>query len=252
MKCRNCGAEMSDYHVFCTNCGKPLDMGGEPAPRPAPRPAPAPAPDPVPDPMPEPEPIPDPVPAPDPVQTTVSRQKKKRREKSPTAEQKLPNKSLLIAAIALVGAAVILLAVMLITSGSRDKNRTQNEIAAQEPAAEQTAEATAAPTPTPTPTPEPTPDPEYLLPDSATQYLSNADLQGLSWEELCLARNEIFARHGRIFKTPEIAQYFSEKSWYQGTIAPERFNDGVLSAIEKANVQLIIAYENANYGGSYY
>ena len=249
MKCRNCGAEMSDYHVFCTNCGKPLDMGGEPSPRPAPRPAPAPVPDPVPDPIPDPapDPIPDPVPAP----ARIQKKEKKRREKSPTTAQKLPNKALLIAAISLVGAAVLLLAVMLVTSGSRDRHSSQpgGEIAVEEPA-EQTAEATAVPTPTPTP--EPTPDPEYILPDSSTKYLSNADLQGLSWEELCLARNEIFARHGRIFKTPEIAQYFSEKSWYEGTIAPERFNDSVLSAIEKANVQLIVAYENANYGGSYY
>ena len=41
LKCRNCGAEMSDYHVFCTQCGQPLDMAGsDPSPAPAPKSAP--------------------------------------------------------------------------------------------------------------------------------------------------------------------------------------------------------------------
>lgn len=91
------------------------------------------------------------------------------------------------------------------------------------------------------------PEPEYLIPDSSTRYLTDADLEGLSWRELCLARNEIFARHGRIFKTPEIAAYFEGKDWYDG-----RYAEVTLSAMETANVNLIIAYENAHFGGSYY
>ena len=69
---------------------------------------------------------------------------------------------------------------------------------------------------------------------------------------MCLARNEIFARHGRKFTTPEIDRYFSEKSWYHGTISPGDFSDSLLSETERTNVQTIIAYEKKHYGGSYY
>lgn len=111
---------------------------------------------------------------------------------------------------------------------------------------------TIAPTPTPTPAPTPVPDRDYLLPDSNTRYMTAEDLKGLSHEQLCLARNEIFARHGRIFKTPEIAAYFNSKSWYKGTIAPENFNEKVLNQYEWANISFIRDYENKYYGGSYY
>jgi hypothetical protein len=110
---------------------------------------------------------------------------------------------------------------------------------------------TVTPTPietqTPTPTPTPTPAPDYLLPESNSRYLTEADLKNLTWEQSCLARNEIFARHGRIFKTPEIAAYFESKDWYDG-----RYSEVTLSSLETQNVNFIIAYENKHFGGSYY
>jgi hypothetical protein len=115
--------------------------------------------------------------------------------------------------------------------------------------------ATPAP-PTPAPAtpapPTPAPAPDYLLPDSDSRYLTEADLAGLTHEQLCFARNEIFARHGRIFKTPEIAAYFNSKPWYKGTIAPDKFDEHVLNKYESANVGLIRDYEKKYYGGSYY
>ena len=91
------------------------------------------------------------------------------------------------------------------------------------------------------------PEPEYLIPDSSSRYLTDADLEGLSWRELCLARNEIFARHGRRFQTPEIASYFESKDWYEA-----RYDEVTLSSIETTNVNFIINYEKEHYGGSYY
>ena len=110
-------------------------------------------------------------------------------------------------------------------------------------------EESAAPSEEPEASAEPSekPEPDYLLPDSATRALTEADLEGLSWRELCLARNEIFARHGRIFKTPEIAEYFNSKDWYDG-----RYSEVTLSSLETNNVNFIIAYENSHFGGSYY
>ena len=107
-------------------------------------------------------------------------------------------------------------------------------------------------TPSPSPSPTPTPAPEYLLPESNSRYLTAADLSGLSHEQLCFARNEIFARHGRIFKTPQIAAYFNSKSWYKGTVSPQMFNEKVFNQYESYNIGFIRDYENKYYGGSYY
>lgn len=96
---------------------------------------------------------------------------------------------------------------------------------------------------------------EYLLPESNTRYLSEMDLLALTWEECCFARNEIFARHGRIFVTPEISQYFNSKSWYHGTIPGSSFDPNLsayLNEYEMSNVNFISNYEKKIFGGSYY
>lgn len=92
----------------------------------------------------------------------------------------------------------------------------------------------------------------YILPNSNSAYLSESDLRGLSWEECCLARNEIFARHHRIFSTPEIAAYFESQSWYSGTVSPSRFSESVFNQYESSNLKLIQSYEDRVWGGSYY
>lgn len=82
---------------------------------------------------------------------------------------------------------------------------------------------------------------EYILPTD-TQYISESDLQGLTQEQVALARNEVYARHGYIFKNEDYQKYFSSKSWYKpdATYQP---TDDTLSKIEKANVDLIVKYE---------
>lgn len=92
----------------------------------------------------------------------------------------------------------------------------------------------------------------YLLPESDSRRMTDADLSQLTHEELCFARNEIYARYGRQFDTPQVARYFESKAWYSGTIPSNRFDEGVLSAIERENVDIIFAYEKSHYGGSYY
>lgn len=113
---------------------------------------------------------------------------------------------------------------------------------------------TAEPTPAPTPstTVAPIADEDYLIPGSNSRYITEDDLKDLSWEQCCLARNEIFARHGRIFVTPEIAAYFSAKTWYHGTVSAAAFSESVLNEFEKANVSFISQYESKHWGGSYY
>ena len=82
----------------------------------------------------------------------------------------------------------------------------------------------------------------YIFPNSNTENLDEAFLRTLTDQELQYARNEIVARYGRKFKTPEIAAYFGAKTWYVPTYEAEDFDkkmDSLLNPIELANVSLI-------------
>ena len=86
---------------------------------------------------------------------------------------------------------------------------------------------------------------EYILPESNTRLLTEADLSGLSKEELRLARNEMFARYGMIFGVEDLDTYFSSKSWYEPKIASADFYDQVeMSMTEERNLILIQEMEN--------
>jgi hypothetical protein len=73
------------------------------------------------------------------------------------------------------------------------------------------------------------------------KLIAEAMLRGLSLHELRLLRNEIYARHGRIFKTIWLQQYFGSQPWYDPN---EDFKDEELSGPDKTNVETIVAYEN--------
>ena len=87
-------------------------------------------------------------------------------------------------------------------------------------------------------------DDEYILPDSDKRLLTEEDIDELDEEMLKLARNEIYARHGRLFNDENIQSYFNTKSWYKGDIPPEEFQQEILSEIEQANAEFILQYEN--------
>lgn len=83
-------------------------------------------------------------------------------------------------------------------------------------------------------------DAEYVLPKSGTEKLTQADLEGLTKEQLRLARNEIYARHGMIFGVEDLDNYFATKSWYKPTVSFADFYDTVeMSIVEEQNVILI-------------
>jgi len=84
---------------------------------------------------------------------------------------------------------------------------------------------------------------EFILPDSSTRVLDKSELAGFSAEQCRLARNEIYAKHGRMFDDTGLQNYFNSRSWYHGTIPADRFSDTMLSDIEIQNRNLIIAYE---------
>ena len=73
---------------------------------------------------------------------------------------------------------------------------------------------------------------EYL----ATEEISTEMLDGLFIEDLRVLRNEIYARHGRIFKDKELQKYFAEQPWYKPN--PD-FKDEMLSEKEFKNLSVI-------------
>ncbi len=73
------------------------------------------------------------------------------------------------------------------------------------------------------------------------KLITDQMLRGLSLHELRLLRNEIYARHGRIFKTAWIQQYFSGQPWYD---PKEDFKDEEISGSDKTNIETIVKYEN--------
>lgn len=84
---------------------------------------------------------------------------------------------------------------------------------------------------------------EYILEYSDSKYLTEDDLEGMTKEECRLARNELYARHGRKFDDEGLQNYFNSCSWYHGTIDASDFSESMLSDIEIANRDLIVEYE---------
>ena len=84
---------------------------------------------------------------------------------------------------------------------------------------------------------------DYILPESNTRLYTAAELAGLDKATLRLARNEIYARHGRRFNSADLQAYFDSKPWYHGTIAPGDFDNNVLNSFELGNIKLIESLE---------
>ena len=77
----------------------------------------------------------------------------------------------------------------------------------------------------------------YIFPQSSTNYLSKAQVQSLSNYQLGIARNEIYARHGYIFKLDTFRRYFESQDWYVPRYSNQ--NSINLSSVESYNVDLI-------------
>lgn len=87
-------------------------------------------------------------------------------------------------------------------------------------------------------------DEDYIFPESDQRLLTKEDFDGKTKEELRLGRNEIFARHGRIFQTGDLHDWFTSKDWYHAKYTADEFSQYVeLNTYEKQNVNLIIAQE---------
>ncbi|KGN03311.1 hypothetical protein Z969_01575 [Clostridium novyi A str. 4570] len=82
----------------------------------------------------------------------------------------------------------------------------------------------------------------YIVPDSDSRYLSEAELQQYDKYTLGLIRNEIYARHGYIFGDNRYRDYFSKKNWY---VPDPSFHgdDAEINDYEYYNGRLILEIE---------
>ena len=85
----------------------------------------------------------------------------------------------------------------------------------------------------------------YLLPDADRRAYTAADIRSMPLQVVCYAKNEIYARHGRMFNSPELQAYFGSKSWYKGTISPDSFSESVFNSYERENINLLKGREYA-------
>lgn len=88
---------------------------------------------------------------------------------------------------------------------------------------------------------------DYIINGSDSRYITEDDLNSLTQQEVQLARNEIFARHGRKFNTDWIREYFEGRSWYVPEYEPDYFDNNLVNTefndYEKENIKFIRAYE---------
>ncbi|MBR2765829.1 MAG: YARHG domain-containing protein, partial [Blautia sp.] len=91
----------------------------------------------------------------------------------------------------------------------------------------------------------------YIIPDSNTRYLTVEELRKYDMATLRLARNEIYARKGRRFRTADLQAYFDAQPWYYGYIDPDAFDrqeKNYLNQYEQTNARLILKYEKGEIG----
>lgn len=74
------------------------------------------------------------------------------------------------------------------------------------------------------------------------KLLAESDLFGKSKWELKIMRNEIYARKGYLFSTPEMKSYFENQNWYK-PIYDNKSIEQNLTYIEKQNIYLIKSFE---------
>lgn len=73
--------------------------------------------------------------------------------------------------------------------------------------------------------------------------IDSIEISQMTAENLRLLRNEIFARHGYIFKSQELTAYFSKFDWYNPKLTSDQV-DNTLSETDRYNISLIKSLES--------
>ncbi len=71
------------------------------------------------------------------------------------------------------------------------------------------------------------------------KYYTAKDFENLPPTVIHIAKNEIYARHGYIFKDEDLNQFFLSCAWYQPRVTGEEFDASVFNQYEQANLKLL-------------
>lgn len=74
---------------------------------------------------------------------------------------------------------------------------------------------------------------------SDMKYYTPDDFKDVPVSVIHLSKNEIYARHGYIFKDTDLENYFMGCIWYTPTCVPEDFKESVFNEYEKVNLNLL-------------
>lgn len=84
-------------------------------------------------------------------------------------------------------------------------------------------------------------DADYIFPDSSDKSVSTSDIEALSNDDLRIAINEIYARHGYIFQSSqEMREYFDGKDWYEPDDDIDDMKKVSLNKTEKKNIDKMV------------
>ncbi len=75
------------------------------------------------------------------------------------------------------------------------------------------------------------------------QYYTKENFENEPKLVIHLAKNEIYARHGYIFKNEDLYNYFMGCVWYNPTCKAEDFDASVLNEYEKANLEILASMD---------
>ena len=80
--------------------------------------------------------------------------------------------------------------------------------------------------------------------DLNTYYLSESEVKNMTQDEIQMAINDVYARHGYIFQTEAYQTYYENTSWYTPYSGDMALIESYFNATEKANVKLLSKYRD--------
>lgn len=81
---------------------------------------------------------------------------------------------------------------------------------------------------------------EWHVADFIEVPVERKHIESLTFWQLRVLRNWIYAKHGKIFTDPELNKYFIRQDWYKPS---NDFKEADLSTLEKENIAAIASYE---------
>ena len=79
-------------------------------------------------------------------------------------------------------------------------------------------------------------DKEFIFPNSSDEKIEISEMEKLSDEELRYAINELYAKHGYIFKDEALKAHYEQFDWYEPSVKPEDFSVDMFNEIERENI----------------